>query len=498
MNNIENISEFLRKRISAYQAEPRIYQVGSVVSSSDNVVKVKGLIGRKYGELLSFENGAFGMAFQLERDDVYAVMLSDGETVKAGMLVRGTDRVVEAPAGDELLGRMIDPIGRSLDGRKLKVSKYRPVENTAPSIINRKKVSRPLMTGFLSIDSMIPIGKGQRELIIGDRQTGKTAIAIDTIINQKNKDVICIYCAIAQKSSTIAQIAHTLKENGAMDYTIIVASSSADSPAMQYIAPYSACAIAEGFMYEGRDVLVVYDDLSKHATAYRTMALLLHRPPGREAYPGDVFYLHSRLLERAAQLSDELGSGSMTALPVVETLSGDISAYIPTNVISITDGQIFLETDLFNSGMRPAINVGLSVSRVGRAAQYPAIRAVSGSLRITLSKYRELSGFTAFGSDIDASTKQLLMRGASLTETLKQDRISPYSLSEQTALLLAFSENAYDDVEDTAEFNKGLLRYAQELCGAEMDFINKSGQLTENGRQALTEAIKSYAKSERN
>ena len=379
------IGLFLKEKISRFTYEPKIYEYGTVVSCSDGIVQVSGLSHSRYGELLEFENNSYGLALDLRLDGVGAVLLSGAEDVPSGSIVRGTGRVADIGVGEALLGRVVDPIGRPLDGQELQVEKYRPIEGPAPTIMQRAPVDTPLETGLLAIDSMIPIGRGQRELIIGDRQTGKTSIALSAMLNQKGKGVICVYCSIGQKASTIAQLVHTLEQAGAMEHTVVVASTASDSSAMQYLAPYAACAVAEDFMYQGRDALVIYDDLSKHAVAYRAMSLLLRRPPGREAYPGDVFYLHSRLLERAAKLSPEMGGGSMTALPIVETMAGDISAYIPTNVISITDGQIYLETELFHAGIRPAVNVGLSVSRVGRAAQHEAMKKVSGSMRLDVA-----------------------------------------------------------------------------------------------------------------
>ncbi len=492
-----DINAILKARIDSYEAKPQIYAAGTVTSSADGVVHVEGLPGRRYGELLEFEDGVFGIALDLRLEGVGAVLLAVGDNVNVGSEVKGTDRVVEIPIGEELLGRVIDPIGRPLDARKLSVKKYRPIEQPAPAIIQRQKVNGPLMTGLLSIDSMIPIGKGQRELIIGDRQTGKTAIALDTMLNQKGKNVICIYCAIAQKASSVAQIVRTLQDAGAMEYSIVVASTASDGAAMQYIAPYAACSIAEGFMYQGRDVLVIYDDLSKHAVAYRTMSLLLRRPPGREAYPGDVFYLHSRLLERSAHLCDELGGGSITALPIVETMGGDISAYIPTNVISITDGQIYLESELFHGGFRPAINVGLSVSRVGRSAQFDAMKKVSGSLRIELAQYREMAVFAQFGSDVDTATKRMLERGTRLTEILKQSQKSPMSLSNQTALLLAFTLGAYEQVEvpNLKAFAKQMLLYLHANNHMSMSRIDSYGELRNEDREALSESIKAFAEA---
>ena len=415
---IEKISSFLKKRVAEFHTEPIVYRSGKVATVGDGVVRVSGLPDRLYGELLEFDGGVYGMALDLSEDGVGAVLMDNADTVNVGDSVKGTGVVADMPIGNSLIGRVLDPIGRPLDGMPLEVKEHLPCETPAPTIMQRRPVDKPLETGIMAIDSMIPIGRGQRELIIGDRQTGKTSIAIDTVINQKDSDVICIYCAIGQKASNIAQIIDTLKNSGAMEYSLVVAATASDSPAMQYLAPYSACAVAEGFMKNGRDVLVIYDDLSKHAVAYRTMSLLLHRPPGREAFPGDVFYLHSRLLERSACMSEEFGGGSITAMPIIETMGGNISAYIPTNVISITDGQIYLETELFHSGVRPAVNTGLSVSRVGRAAQHKAMRKVSGSLRIELSQYREMAVFTRFGSDVDESTGKLLSRGHILTELL--------------------------------------------------------------------------------
>nr|MDD6336269.1 F0F1 ATP synthase subunit alpha [bacterium] len=466
----------LAAQLGRVEPGARVSEYGTVLSSGDGIVRIEGLTHSRYGELLEFESGAWGMALDLNITGIGAVMLSGADSVCSGAIVRGTGRVADIGVGRELLGRVIDPIGRALDGRPLNVEKRRPIEMPAPGIMERAPVSQPLQTGILSIDSMIPIGKGQRQLIIGDRQTGKTVIALSAILNQSPKGVICIYCAIGQKASTIAQLVHTLKQQGAMDNCIVVASTASDSAAMQYIAPYAACSIAESFMYQGRDVLIVYDDLSKHAASYRAMSLLLRRPPGREAYPGDVFYLHSRLLERAAKLSDAMGGGSMTALPIVETMAGDISAYIPTNVISITDGQIYLESELFHSGIRPAVNVGLSVSRVGRAAQPQAMKKVSGQLRLELAQYRELAVFAQFGSDIDAATKQFLDRGGKLTELLKQDQNTVYKLSEQVAMLVAFSQNLFQDtpLAQVEEVKRKLLEYLWHDARHLMEHIDRS------------------------
>ncbi len=438
-------NEYLKNRLESFKMQPLVFESGKVASIGDGVAIVEGLKNRLYGELLEFDGEIFGMALELNSDGVGAVLFDSADSVSVGGNVKGTGRVAEIPVGNELLGRIIDPIGRAIDGKPLETKKYLPAERPAPTIIDRSPVSKPLETGILAIDSMVPIGRGQRELIIGDRQTGKTSVALDTIFNQKGKDVICVYCAIGQKASNISQVVDYLKKNDALDYTVVVASTASDSPATQYLAPYCACTVAEGFMKEGKDVLVIYDDLSKHAVAYRAMSLLLHRPPGREAYPGDVFYLHSRLLERSACLSQNLGGGSITALPIVETTGGNISAYIPTNVISITDGQIYLESELFHSGMRPAINTGLSVSRVGRSAQHKAMRKVSGTLRIELSQYREMAIFTRFGSDVDETTSKLLRKGETLTELLKQGKGEPLTLFRQVAVLLAYKLDIFEN-----------------------------------------------------
>lgn len=494
---IEKISSFLKKRVAEFHTEPIVYRSGKVATVGDGVVRVSGLPDRLYGELLEFDGGVYGMALDLSEDGVGAVLMDNADTVNVGDSVKGTGVVADMPIGNSLIGRVLDPIGRPLDGMPLEVKEHLPCETPAPTIMQRRPVDKPLETGIMAIDSMIPIGRGQRELIIGDRQTGKTSIAIDTVINQKDSDVICIYCAIGQKASNIAQITDTLKNSGAMEYSLVVAATASDSPAMQYLAPYSACAVAEGFMKNGRDVLVIYDDLSKHAVAYRTMSLLLHRPPGREAFPGDVFYLHSRLLERSACMSEEFGGGSITAMPIIETMGGNISAYIPTNVISITDGQIYLETELFHSGVRPAVNTGLSVSRVGRAAQHKAMRKVSGSLRIELSQYREMAVFTRFGSDVDESTGKLLSRGHILTELLKQPKSRPYSLFEQTALLLAYRNNIFDGVEDSKikSFSGEMLGYLHTNCSMLENSVRTSGDLTDEDEKKLGEALNTFKES---
>ncbi len=493
---IEEIGSFLKRRIEQFRVEPIVYRCGRVSSVGDGVVRVNGLPDRLYGELLEFDGGVYGMALDLEEDGVGAVLMDDADTVNVGDSVKGTGVVAEVPVGDELLGRVIDPIGRPLDGEPLSARAHLPCERPAPTIMQRRPVDKPLETGILAIDSMIPIGRGQRELIIGDRQTGKTSIAIDTIINQKNSDVICVYCAIGQKASSIAGIIETLKQTGAMEYSLVVASTASDSPAMQYLAPYAACAVAEGFMSKGRDVLVVYDDLSKHAVAYRTMSLLLHRPPGREAYPGDVFYLHSRLLERSACMSREFGGGSITAIPIIETMGGNISAYIPTNVISITDGQIYLETELFHSGVRPAVNTGLSVSRVGRAAQQKAMRRVSGTLRIELSQYREMAVFTSFGSDVDDSTKKMLSRGSTLTELLKQPKSSPYTLFEQVALLEAYRNGIFENAgAGIRKFAEDMLSFLRSSCASVENSVNTTGDLSDENEKRLLDSLKQFKES---
>ena len=480
-------SEYLKHKLDSFTFKPVVYDYGTVKSVGDGVARVEGLQNRLYGELLEFKNGVFGMALDLEENGVGAVIFDSADSITVGDSVRGTGTVAEIPVGKALLGRVIDPIGRALDGKPLEVHEYLPAERPAPTIIERRPVKTPLETGILAIDSMVPIGRGQRELIIGDRQTGKTSIALDAIFNQKNTDVICVYCAIGQKASNIAHVTEQLKKNGAMDYTVVVASTASDSPATQYLAPYCACSVAEGFMNMGKDVLVVYDDLSKHAVAYRAMSLLLHRPPGREAYPGDVFYLHSRLLERSACLSEKLGGGSITALPIIETMGGNISAYIPTNVISITDGQIYLETELFHSGIRPAVNTGLSVSRVGRSAQHDAMKKVSGTLRIELSQYREMAVFTRFGSDVDESTAKLLRRGECLTELLKQGKGEPMSLFEQVATLLAYKLDVFEGVsiKNVKATAKMLLEELSKTCGDYISEINDTGKLTDTVEEQL-------------
>ena len=491
-SSFSTVGAMLKQRAESSGTSPLIYEYGVVQSYSDDIVHISGLSNCHYGELLTFDGGAVGLSMDLNLGSVGAAVL--GGSVSTSSLVHTTGRIAEVCVGEEMLGRVVDPLGRPLDGRELRSNYHRPVEAPAPSIMKRAAVDTPLETGILSIDSMIPIGRGQRELIIGDRQTGKTAIAISTIINQRDSDVICVYCAIGQKASTVSSIAHMLEEAGALDYTVVVTAFSSDSAAMQYLAPYSACAIAEEFMYSGRDTLVVYDDLSKHAVAYRTMSLLLRRPSGREAYPGDVFYLHSRLLERAAKLSPELGGGSMTALPIVETLAGDISAYIPTNVISITDGQIYLETEMFNAGERPAINVGLSVSRVGRAAQHKAMRDVSGNLRLEVAQYRDMAVFAQFGADIDSATAAQLRRGERLTQLLVQPTALNYSLSEQVVLLLAASSGVFENCspQDMPATVQSLLSFLSLNARSILRSIQTTGKLTESDRFDLKKVFDEF------
>lgn len=490
-NDFKSVGTFLKEKLKQFEYTPKEYEYGVVKSCADEIARIDGLPRCRYGELLEFGDSEYGIALELRENAVDAVLLNKSGTVVPGEMVSQTGRVAQVCVGDGLLGRIIDPIGRPLDGLGAVPSdEFRPLESHAPTIMQRAGVNTPLETGILAIDSMIPIGRGQRELIIGDRQTGKTSIALTAIINQKRDDVFCVYCAIGQKASSIAQVAAKLKSAGALDNTVIVASTADDCASMQYLTPYSGCAIAEKFMRDGRDALIVYDDLSKHAAAYRAMSLLLRRPSGREAYPGDVFYLHSRLLERSAKLSDEYGGGSLTALPIVETMSGDISAYIPTNVISITDGQIYLESELFNAGIRPAINVGLSVSRVGRAAQYKAMSGISGNLRLDLAQYRDTAIFAQFGADIDESTASLLRRGERLTELLKQARDIVFPLSRQVAVLLSYNNNHFDgiDLNKVAAARDGLLERLESSIGDTMRSIDGSGELSENDMNILTQA----------
>ncbi|MDR3207923.1 MAG: F0F1 ATP synthase subunit alpha [Oscillospiraceae bacterium] len=494
--NVGEISRLLLERLDQSVSVRDLAEVGTVIQIGDGIARVYGLENCMSGELLEFEGGDMGMALNLEEDNVGCVLFSSGSNVKAGSQVRRTGRTTQVPVGDGLLGRVVNPLCQPLDdGPDIPYTKTRPVETIASGVTARQPVKVPLQTGIMSIDAMIPIGRGQRQLIIGDRQTGKTAIAIDTIINQRDKGVICIYVAIGQKASVISSIVNTLERHEALQNTIVVASTSSDPAPLQFLAPYAACAMAEEFMYEGhKDVLIVYDDLSKHAVAYRTMSLLLTRPPGREAYPGDVFYLHSRLLERAAKLSDDLGGGSITALPIIETLAGDISAYIPTNVISITDGQIFLESELFFSGFRPAVNVGLSVSRVGGAAQTKAMKKAASSLRIELAQYRELQVFSQLGSDLDASTQDRLTQGARLMDTLKQAQYTPYAMEEQVIVLFGAKSGYLKDIKfyDVQRFNAGLLEYVREKAPNLLTEIRDTKDFTDQTEQALRAVLDAY------
>ena len=480
MINSEKIISIIKEEIKNYDQVSQHKETGVVISVGDGIATIYGLDNVMYGEILTFETGLKGMVQNIKETEVGCILFGDDSDIKAGTKVFRTEKTAGIPVGNEYVGRIIDPLGSPIDGLgEINATDYRPIENEAPGIIDRKSVTVPLETGILSIDSMFPIGRGQRELIIGDRQTGKTSIAIDTIINQKNKDVLCIYVAIGQKASTIAQLVNNLRKAGAMDYTTVVCATASDCAPLQYIAPYSATALAEHFMYSGKDVLIVYDDLSKHAVAYRAISLLLGRSPGREAYPGDVFYLHSRLLERSSRLSDELGGGSITALPIIETQAGDVSAYIPTNVISITDGQIFLESSLFNSGMRPAVNVGLSVSRVGGAAQSKAMKKASGSIRIDLAQARELESFTQFSSDLDESTKEQLDYGKCLTELLKQPLAHPLSLHQQVITLCTANHKIFSGIEtkNVKDFQAALLNNFEMLHKDIIDKINTSHDL---------------------
>ncbi|HJD16844.1 MAG TPA: F0F1 ATP synthase subunit alpha [Candidatus Fournierella excrementavium] len=493
----EEITRIIKAQIKHYQNVIEQSETGTVILVGDGIARAVGLEKCMSGELVEFENGAYGMAQNLEENSVSIVLLGDEEGIKEGSVVKRTGRVVSVPAGEALIGRVVNALGQPIDGKgPIEAKEYRPIESPAPGIIERQSVSVPLQTGIKAIDSMIPIGRGQRELIIGDRQTGKTVIATDTIINQKGAGVICIYVAIGQKQSTVAQLVNTLEENGAMDYTIVVSASASELSPLQYIAPYAGCAMGEYFMAQGRDVLVIYDDLSKHAVAYRALSLLIRRPPGREAYPGDVFYLHSRLLERAARIAPEYGGGSLTALPIIETQAGDVSAYIPTNVISITDGQIFLESELFHSGVMPAVNPGISVSRVGGNAQIKAMKKVAGSLKLIYSQYRELQSFAQFGSDLDADTKARLAQGERIVAVLKQDRNSPIPVEKQVCILYAVTKDCLKDVavEDVKEYEKGLYEY-MDAHGAEvLSAIRTTGKLEEDTEKALAAALDDYTR----
>ena len=491
-SKIDDISKIIKEQIKNYAKKTEQDEVGYVISVGDGISKVHGLDKCCANELIEFSNGTFGMALNLEESHVSAVLLGTDVGIKEGSLVKRTGRVVSVPVGEAMIGRVVNALGQPIDAKgPIETEEYRPIERRAYGIIERKSVSVPLQTGIKAIDSMIPIGRGQRELIIGDRQTGKTVIATDTIINQKGKDVICVYVAIGQKQSTVTGVVDTLYKNGAMDYTIVVSATASDTAPLQYIAPYAGCSMGEYFMEKGKDVLVIYDDLSKHAVAYRALSLLIRRPPGREAYPGDVFYLHSRLLERAARLSPEYGGGSLTALPIIETQAGDVSAYIPTNVISITDGQIFLETELFHSGVRPAVNPGISVSRVGGNAQIKAMKKVAGTLKLLYSQYRELQGFAQFGSDLDQDTKSRLEQGKRIVEVLKQNRNSPIAVELQVAIIFAVVNNLLRDieVEDVSRFEGELFEYLVAAKSELLDEIRNTGVLSQENEEALKEAI---------
>ena len=494
----EEISSVIKEQIERYSSQLDVSDVGTVIQVADGIARVHGLENAMQGELLQFPGDVYGMVLNLEEDNVGVVLLGSASNIEEGDIVKTTGRVVEVPVGDALLGRVVNSLGQPIDGKgPIQTDKFRKIERVASGVITRKSVDTPLQTGIKAIDSMVPIGRGQRELIIGDRQTGKTAIAIDTIINQKGQNVKCIYVAIGQKASTVANIVKTLEEFGAMAYTTVVVSTASDLAPLQYIAPYSGCAIGEEWMENGEDVLVVYDDLSKHATAYRTLSLLLRRPPGREAYPGDVFYLHSRLLERAVRMSDEYGGGSLTALPIIETQAGDVSAYIPTNVISITDGQIYLETEMFNSGFRPAVNAGLSVSRVGGAAQTKAMKKVAGSIRVDLAQYREMEVFTQFSSDLDETTKAQLQYGKCLMELLKQPLCNPLSMPQQVITLVAATHKVLVDVEVSKlkAFQMDMLQYFADMHKEIIDELNDKKVLNDELTEKIVEVAEEFKKS---
>ncbi len=493
----DEISSIIREKIQNFDSVNEVTNVGTVLEIGDGISRIYGLKNVMASELVEFQDGegTLGITLNLEEDNVGVVILGEYTKIKEGMQVKSTGKIASIPVGDGLIGRIIDPTGKPIDGKgDIESTKTRPIERVAPGIITRKSVHQPLQTGLTAIDALTPIGRGQRELIIGDRQTGKTAIALDTILNQKGQDVICIYVAIGQKTSTVAQLAKTLEEHGAMDYSIIVSAAANESAPLQYIAPFAGCAIGEEFLEQGKHVLIVYDDLTKHAQAYRAMSLLLRRPPGREAYPGDVFYLHSRLLERACKLSDELGGGSITALPIIETQAGDVSAYIPTNVISITDGQIFLESNLFNSGQRPAINAGISVSRVGGAAQTKGIKQVAGQLRLDLAQYRELAAFAQFASDLDPATRAQLLKGEKLTQILIQPQYKPLSVAKQVSILFAGNEGFLDDVEnkDIQDFKEQWFEYFVSNMSELEKKLNDGAALDDNDKENLRSKLKDF------
>ena len=491
----EEISSVIKEQIKNYETKLETSDVGTVIQVADGIARIHGLENAMQGELLEFPGEVYGMVMNLEEDNVGSVLLGDHKNINEGDIVKTTGRVVEVPVGDAMLGRVVNALGQPIDGKgPIVTTKSRQIERVASGVISRKSVDTPLQTGIKAIDAMVPIGRGQRELIIGDRQTGKTAIAIDTIINQKGQGVNCVYVAIGQKASTVANIVKTLTEYGAMAYTTVVASTASDLAPLQYIAPYAGCAIGEEWMEEGKDVLVVYDDLSKHATAYRTLSLLLRRPPGREAYPGDVFYLHSRLLERAAKLSDALGGGSLTALPIIETQAGDVSAYIPTNVISITDGQIYLETEMFNSGFRPAVNAGLSVSRVGGAAQIGAMKKLASPIRVELAQYRELAAFSQFGSELDEDTRNQLAQGERIKEILKQPQYKPMPVEKQVVIIYAATRKYLRDIEvdRILEFESGLFEYISTKYPDIFEKIREEKKLSDELEDALKKAITEF------
>lgn len=494
----DEISSIIQQQIEQYDQEVKVANVGTVLQVGDGIARIYGLEKAMAGELLEFEDGTIGVALNMEEDNVGAVLMSEGRNIQEGSSVTATGKIAQVPVGDAMLGRVVDALARPIDGKgEIQTTESRLIESPAPGIVERRSVYEPMQTGITAIDAMIPIGRGQRELIIGDRQTGKTSIAIDTILNQKGGDVVCVYVAIGQKASTVAQVVDVFRERGALDYTVIVAANANEPATLQWLAPYCGASIAEYFMYKGRATLVIYDDLSKHAQAYRQMSLLLRRPPGREAYPGDVFYLHSRLLERAAKLSSELGEGSMTALPIIETQAGDVSAYIPTNVISITDGQIFLSSDLFNSGLRPAVNPGISVSRVGSAAQTKAMKKVAGKIKLELAQFDDLQAFAQFASDLDKTTQDQLARGQRLRELLKQPQYSPLAVYEQVAILYAGINGHLDEipVEKITTFTKGLREYLKTSKPKYGELIQGEKQLSEEAEKLLKEAIAEYKQS---
>ena len=493
----EEISKVIRSQIKYYENAIRQDETGTVLMVGDGIARASGLSNCMAGELLEFEDGSYGMAQNLEENSVSVVLFGSGENISEGQLVKRTGKVVSVPVGEGMIGRVVNALGQPIDGAgPITAAEYRPIESPAPGICERKGVNQPLQTGIKAIDSMVPIGRGQRELIIGDRQTGKTTIATDTILNQKGKDVICIYVAIGQKRSTVASLVENLEKNGAMAYTIVVAATASEASPLQYIVPYSGCAMGEYFMYQGKDVLIIYDDLSKHAVAYRALSLLIRRPPGREAYPGDVFYLHSRLLERAARLSDKLGGGSLTALPIIETQAGDVSAYIPTNVISITDGQIYLETEMFNAGFRPAINAGLSVSRVGGSAQIKAMKKIAAPIRVELAQYRELAAFSQFGSELDASTAEQLAQGARIKELLKQPQYKPMPVEKQVIIIYAATKKYLIDIkiEDILRFEAELFDFIDTRYPEIPEAIREKKVMDDDTEQALIKAIEECKK----